>query len=96
MSNGSLKLANKKWTSIPNDYCISFFENTEFREVAEDTTISQDAYSFKKINTLIDLQPQSTIDVIGVILEVGILGSITVKASGNQRDRRSIVIADDS
>jgi replication factor A1 len=29
MSNGSVKIANKKYTSIKNDYCIIFDKNSE-------------------------------------------------------------------
>jgi len=47
VSIGAIKLANKKFTSIPNDFCISFYDDTEFVEVAEDNAISHDAWAFK-------------------------------------------------
>jgi len=47
VSSGAIKLANKKFTSIPNDFCISFYDDTEFVEVAEDNAISHDAWAFK-------------------------------------------------
>jgi replication factor A1 len=71
VSNGSIALANKKFTSIPNDYCIKFSDDTEFQEVAEDTSIKREAWTFKNIKSLIDLQVQSTVDVIGVVIEPG-------------------------
>ena len=49
VSDGSIKLANKKFTSIPNDFCISFYDSTEFKEVAEDQMIGKDGWSFKPI-----------------------------------------------
>ena len=52
VSNGSIKLANKKFTSIPNDYCISFNDSTEFKEAKEDTSISKHAFAFKNIETI--------------------------------------------
>jgi replication factor A1 len=55
VSGGSLKISNKKFTSIPHDYCLNFFDDTEFHEVAEDSAISQEAYSFKNIKTLGEL-----------------------------------------
>lgn len=79
VSLGSIKLANKKFTSIPNDYCINFFDETEFVEVAEDSAISQDAWAFKQIKALEELQVQSAVDVIGIVIEVGQIGSIKLK-----------------
>lgn len=29
MSNGSVKIANKKYTSIKNDHCINFDKNAD-------------------------------------------------------------------
>lgn len=55
VSNGTLKLANKKFTSIPNDYCITFSYNTEFSEVPEDSAIGKEAWSFKLIKSLPEL-----------------------------------------
>lgn len=52
VSCGAIKLANKKFTSITNDYCIQFNDSTEFKEVKEDAAISKDAYAFKSIETV--------------------------------------------
>jgi len=49
VSSGSIKLANKKFTSIPNDYCISFDTQTKFEPVAEDEGIVRTGYAFKTI-----------------------------------------------
>jgi replication factor A1 len=35
-SNGVLKISNKKFTSIKNDYCINFDTNAEVQEVDDD------------------------------------------------------------
>lgn len=56
VSNGNIKLANRRFTSIPNDYCISFNEDVEFVEVAEDAAISQEAWNFKSIKALSEMQ----------------------------------------
>lgn len=39
---------------------------------------------------------QSVVDVIGVVIEVGQIGSIRLKQTGEDRERRLITIADDS
>jgi replication factor A1 len=35
-SNGTVKMANQKYTSIKNDFCIVFDRNSEIKEVADD------------------------------------------------------------
>lgn len=96
VSNGSIKLANKKFTSIPNDFCISFWDDTEFQEVPEDAAIGNDAYSFRALRDLDVLQVGSVVDLIGVVFEVGTLGTIKIKQTKEERERRTILLADDS
>ena len=38
-SNGSVKMANQKYTSIQNDYSIVFDRNSEIEEIADDLQI---------------------------------------------------------
>jgi ssDNA-binding replication factor A large subunit len=38
-SNGTVKIANQKYTSIKNDYCIVFDRNSEIEEAADDAKI---------------------------------------------------------
>ena len=35
-ANGQVKLANKKFTSIKNDYCLTFDHNADVVEAEED------------------------------------------------------------
>jgi replication factor A1 len=95
VSNGTIKIANKRFTSIPNDYCISFNEGTEFEEVEDDTAIGKHGFSFRPVKELQTLINQS-VDVVGVILEVGPLGSITLRSDGSQKDKRNITLADET
>lgn len=95
MTNGHIKLANRKFTTIPNDYCITFNESTTFDLVEEDAAISKTGFAFKKINELKDLQTRSSVDVIGVISDVTPLSQIKLK-SGEDKDRRTITLMDDT
>jgi len=38
-SNGTIKAANKKFTSIPNDFCINFGTDADIERVDDDGTI---------------------------------------------------------
>ncbi len=46
MRNGTIKLANKNFTPIPNNFCINFHDDTEFIEIIEEVEAdnSQDYY----------------------------------------------------
>jgi replication factor A1 len=40
-ANGLVKLANKKFTSIKNDYCLTFDQNADVAEAEEDNQIKK-------------------------------------------------------
>lgn len=94
-ANGQVKMANKKFTSIKNDFCLTFGFETEIQEVNEDAGIQQNAFSFTRIDQIIDCPNMTTVDVIGVAMDIGQLASIKMK-SGDSRDKLNIVIADES
>ena len=95
VQNGSIKMANRRFTTIPNDYCITFNDSTTFEPAEEDSSISQTGYTFKKISELTGLQTKSSVDVIGRITEVSALSSIKLK-NGDDKARRTITIEDES
>lgn len=39
ISNGTVKIANQKYSSIKNDYCINFDRSSEIQEVEDDSKI---------------------------------------------------------
>jgi hypothetical protein len=48
-----VKLANQKFTSIKNDFCLIFERESEIIEVPEDSTIDCRSFNF---NTIKDIQ----------------------------------------
>lgn len=93
-ANGQVKMANKKYTSIKNDFCLTFGNETEIQECNEDNNIQTQGFSFTKIEQIKDLPTLSTIDVIEVIFELSTIVQIRTKTG--ERDKLTIVIADDS
>lgn len=71
MSNGSVKIANKKYTSIKNDHCINFDKNADVQEVEDDNKISHQGFNFVTIDEINDYEQSRTVDTIGVITQVG-------------------------
>ena len=96
-SNGSIKIANKRYTSIQNDYCIVFDRNSEIEEVADDEDIVQQGFSFCSLDEISDFDSMRTIDAIGVITRVDEIKSIQIKGgAAGSKDRRNLTIADES
>lgn len=48
-SGGVLKVANKKFTSIKNEYSLTFDQNSEIIEVNDDDNIKREAFSFSTL-----------------------------------------------
>lgn len=94
-ANGRVNLANKRFTSIKNDYSITFGNETEIQECGNDQNIQTNGFSFTKIDLIKDQFANTTIDVIGVVMEVSPIGSIPLKAGGS-KERQSITIADET
>lgn len=55
-SNGVVKMANRKFTSIKNDFCINFDKGAEIIQVNDDESIRTLAYNFLTINDLLKIQ----------------------------------------
>ena len=70
-SNGQVKLANKKFTSIKNDYCLTFDQNADVLEAEEDNQIKKQGFSFIGLKAIQEMVQQQAVDVVGIVVEVG-------------------------
>ena len=71
MSSGTVKLANRKFSSIKNDFCIVFDRNAEITEVPDDSSIKDVGFNFVKIGN-IELNDKShAVDVLAVVTDTG-------------------------
>jgi len=94
-TNGTIKLANKKWTTIPNDHCITFNENSCIIEQDDDGKICEGhKYNFRTLEDISETKGEFISDVIGVVIEANDPVQFVVRNSGEIRDRRNVVIAD--
>jgi len=95
-SNGQVKMANKRFTSIKNDFSITFDRRTQIEEVGEDDeSIQAQSFSFIKICEVENLVSYATVDVCGVLIDVKNMASIQLK-DGTQREKRTVTIGDDT
>lgn len=98
-SNGIIKMANTKFSSIKNEYSLTFNKDAEIIEVNDDGTIKSQSYSFTSLKALnqktSNNKDQITIDFIGIIIDEGEEVEINLK-SGGTKTKRNITLADNS
>ncbi len=94
-ANASVKMANKRFTSIDNDYCISFHKESKVEACEEDDDIKSVNFNFSSLSDIEQMVQSRTVDVIGVILDVGQTSSINTR-DGKSRQKRTLTIGDES
>ena len=95
VSNGTVRMANKKFTSIKNSYSLTLDGLSTIEEVPDDSGISHSCYNFTSISKISTLPNGTMIDVIGVAQFVGEVTQYT-KQDGTQTVRRILRLCDDS
>jgi hypothetical protein len=72
-TNGTVKLANKRFTTVKNDFTLVFEKNASITEAEDDGSIAglDSAFDFVPIKEIEDKgSHQRSVDVIGVIIEL--------------------------
>ena len=75
-------MANQKYSSIKNDYCIVFDKSAQITECGEDESIQEVGFSFVSVDEINDLEQAKTVDTIGIITNVQQITQINVKSTG--------------
>ncbi|KAK1307194.1 hypothetical protein QJS10_CPA10g01978 [Acorus calamus] len=98
ISRGTLKVANKQFKTVQNDYEMTLNENSEVEEVVgEGSFIPETKFNFVKVE---DLGPfvngRELVDIVGIVQNVSTTLSIRRKSNNETIPKRDITIADDS
>ncbi|XP_057805039.1 replication protein A 70 kDa DNA-binding subunit B [Salvia miltiorrhiza] len=98
ISKGTLKVANKQFKTVQNDYEITLNENSEVEEASNEATfIPETKFSFTPIDELGPyVNGRELVDVIGVVQSVSPTMSIRRKSNNETIPKRDIVIADET
>jgi replication factor A1 len=88
-------MANKRYTSVRNDFCIVFEKNSEIVLAEDDGSISNQAFDFCPINDITDIMQMKTIDVVGIISDLGDKEQVNLR-SGQTKFRKYIQLVDDT
>ncbi|OBZ69131.1 Replication factor A protein 1 [Grifola frondosa] len=94
ISKARVNLAKKKFTHLSNEYELTFERNTEIEECLDTSNVPAVRYNFVDIAGLNNVPKDSICDVIGIVREVGDLGSIVSKATSKTIPKRELTLVD--
>ncbi|XP_015943436.1 replication protein A 70 kDa DNA-binding subunit B [Arachis duranensis] len=98
ISKGTLKVANKQFKTVQNDYEMTLNENSEVEEAANEASfVPETKFSFVPIDQLGPYVNKSElVDVVGVVQNVSPTMSIRRKSNNESIPKRDITIADET
>ncbi|XP_058732965.1 replication protein A 70 kDa DNA-binding subunit B [Vicia villosa] len=98
VSKGTLKVANKQFKTVQNDYEMTLNENSEVEEVASEASfVPETKFNFVPIDQLgPHVNKSDLVDVVGIVKNVSSTMSIRRKSNNETVPKRDITIADES
>ncbi|CAD0201397.1 unnamed protein product [Chrysodeixis includens] len=97
ISRCQLKTANKQFTSLKNDYEMTFTANTVVAECMEDSSsVPSVKYEFLPINDIATKTPDTLLDIVGVCKYAADLQELTAKSTGKLLKKRELTLVDNS
>jgi replication factor A1 len=95
VTGGRVKPANAKFSTVQNDYEITFDSNTSFEEVQDDSISGGRSYRFLgSLRDVLSQKENSVVDVVAIVKEIRAAMDIATKKG--QARRRSIILCDSS
>ncbi|KAF4511929.1 hypothetical protein G6O67_001126 [Ophiocordyceps sinensis] len=91
-----VNIAKKQFTNLPNDYELTFERDTVVEKAEDQSSVPQVRFNFCTIQQLQSVEKDNTVDVIGVLKEVGEVGEITSKKDGRPFQKRELTLVDDT
>lgn len=92
-----VSLAKKQFTNLPNDYELAFERDTVIEKAEDQSSVPQVRFNFVgNIQELQNIEKDATIDVVGVLKEVGEISEITSKNTGKPYQKRELTLVDES
>lgn len=100
ISKGQIKMAQRQFSTVQNDYEIYLDKASQVIWIPEEPNnknafkIPKAKYNFVQFSNLGACQKDETIDVIGIVKQLGELSQITTKATQKQLDKRDLTLVD--
>ncbi|KAI2640029.1 replication factor-A protein [Xylaria nigripes] len=96
ISTCRVNLAKKQFSNLPNDYELTFERETLIEKAEDQTSVPKVRFNFVNIAELQSVDKDATVDVIGVLKDVGDVSQIIAKSTGKPYDKRELTLVDDS
>lgn len=88
---------NRQYSNLKNTYELTFNASSDIRSVGNDSGIKTQSYSFVKIDGINMIEPNATIDIIGVVKASTDVSEITSqKMGGKQLQKRDLTLIDET
>ncbi|KAK0322313.1 Replication factor A protein 1 [Friedmanniomyces endolithicus] len=91
-----VQLAKKQFSNLNNDYELTFERDTQIEKAEDMDGVPQVRYNFTSLADLQTVEKDNTIDVIGVLQEVGEVGEIVGKTSSKPYSKRELTLVDNT
>ncbi|SCV00479.1 LANO_0F07074g1_1 [Lachancea nothofagi CBS 11611] len=95
VSKARIQPSKPQFSNLSHPYELQLDRDTVIEECYDEVDVPKMNFSFVKVNAVETLEPNSTVDILGIIQAVNPPFEITSKA-GKKFDRRDIVLVDDS
>jgi replication factor A1 len=96
ISKGTLKLANKRYNRLPNEYEITLNNDAEVTYYGEDNSIELQKFDFCSIERLQRTDPDQFIDLVGVATQISPMYNLVSKSTGRDLKKRTLTVVDSS
>ncbi|EQB78307.1 replication protein A DNA-binding subunit [Camelus ferus] len=93
-SKGTLKIANKQFTSVKNDYEMTFNNETSVMPCEDGHHLPTVQFDFTGISDLESKSKDSLVDIIGICKSFDDVTKITVKSNNREVSKRNIYLMD--
>lgn len=91
-----VQIAKKQFTNLNNDYELTFERETLVEKAEDQNDVPQVRFNFTTIGDLQSVEKDTTIDVIGVLKDVGDTTQIVSKTTKKPYDKRELTLVDNT
>ena len=91
-----VQIAKKQFSNLNNDYELTFERDTVVEKAEESEGVPQVRFNFTNIGDLQSVEKDSTIDVVGILKDIGETTQITSKTTSKPFDKRELTLVDNT
>ncbi|ERT01611.1 replication factor A1 [Sporothrix schenckii 1099-18] len=91
-----VNIAKKQFTNLPNDYELTFERDTQVEKAEDSSNVPKLRFNFCNLGALQSVDKDATVDVIGILKEIGETASLQSRTTGKPFDKRELTLVDDS